>query len=165
MVSGCLLSDDFEKVPAATGGSGPTPACPSLFWGEAPFDCDEDLLFDNDQCCVTDRSCLDGDCVNGHCQHVDLGASPEDTQALGIVVVGGWVVWTTGDGGQVLTVPRSGGGTPTELAAVDPLAGEYTTHITTDGSFVYWVDYGGGRIHRAEVGASGTQEVIAEVDG
>jgi hypothetical protein len=73
------------------------------------------------------------------------------------------VVWTTGNGGQVLAVPRTGG-SAMELAAVDPLNGEFTTHITSDGHYVYWVDYGGGRIHRAQVGASGTQEVIAEIE-
>ncbi len=164
-VSGCLLTDDFEKVPAATGGGAPVPDCPSLFWGEAPADCVEDLLYENDACCVAGRSCMGADCVNGRCRPGELGSSPENTEALGIVVVGEWVVWTTGNGGQVLAVPRTGGSSPAELAAVDPDAGEYATHIATDGTHVYWVDYGGGRIHRAEVGASGTQEVIAEVAG
>jgi len=156
------LSDDFEKVPAATGGAAPVPECPSLFSGNAPADCNQDLLYDNDNCCVTGRSCLGGDCVNGQCRAITLGTSPDSDEAVGIVPVGDWVVWTTGNGGQVLAVPRTGGDAVT-LATIGATEDECTTHITTDGTYVYWVDYGGGAIRRVAVDPPGTMETIATV--
>jgi hypothetical protein len=161
-VSGCLLSDDFEKVPAATGGAAPVPDCPSLFSGNAPADCDQDLLFDNDNCCVTGRSCLSGDCVNGQCRAITLGTSPENQEAPGVVPVGDWVVWTTGNGATVLAVPKAGGD-PVTLATVTPPEGVSTTHIATDGTYVYWVDFSGASIRRVAVDPPGTMETIATV--
>jgi hypothetical protein len=95
------------------------------------------------------------------------GGIPE-TLATGLSVpqdvatAAGRLFWTAGDAhvpGDVWTRPLDGGA-PTHLASGQP----NPTGIVADDSYVYWIDFDDGDVHRVPVGG-GTVELLAPHDG
>ena len=129
------------------GTGGAAPSC-DPFTLIAPAQCDQALLTDPNNCCVAGRSCLGGLCDDGRCQAVTLSDSNAET--IDLVVVGDTVVYSSGYGSQILSVPVAGGLTSVVVdhtqytcPTTDACA---TTQLVTDGSRVYWTQFNGSEI-------------------
>lgn len=108
-------------------------------------------------CCHAD---CEGACVD-RCDSVLLGGPAVDTEAIGVAVVGEWVVWSTGFG-QTLELASLEPGVDERLA--DVVGNSFVTKIAADDTHVYFLDYGGSTVKRATV-PEGLVETVSQVPG
>ncbi len=101
----------------------------------------------------------DGTC-EGVCQEEQIGGPAVDDEAIGVAVVGDWVVWSTGFG-RSLEISNVVEGTDEQLASVE--SNSFVTKIAADQSHVYFVDYGGSTVKRASVPDGGI-DLVTQVD-
>jgi hypothetical protein len=101
-----------------------------------------------------------GTCAQPPCEAVPLGG-PSGGEAIGVAVVGEWVVWSTGNGVTL------------RIAALDAEADEvlapvpgnnFATRIAADDTHVYVLDYGGPTVKRASV-PDGAIDLVSQVAG
>ncbi len=131
--------------------------CPS-FVGEAPADCaGSGYLSDEDNCCVPERSCLGGPCVDGRCTRHNVANSPMD-DIVDVLVIDDQVFWSTGYNSELYVASKTGGAAT--WLATDPTY--YLTRLATDGDYVYWAQYNGPEIKRVPV-EGGDVEIVSTV--
>lgn len=144
----------------STGGSGGTPVCPP----DKPSSCEEPYLTDQDNCCAAGRSCLGGECQQGTCLTALHGQTVQKEEAISVVRSGDYLLWS---GGYEKTITRTGvdgDGLKTIVSSGQTDFG-YVTMLAADpgpGGYVFFTDYGGGRIGRASV-ETGQTVVLAEL--
>lgn len=109
------------------------------------------------QCC---QAGCEGACEERPCPAQQLGEpSMAGAEALGVAVIGDWVVWSTGWAADLeVTDPTTG---EHQLAIAIP-GNQYATHIDADDDHVYVLDWGGGTVKRATI-PEGTVETVTEV--
>jgi len=102
----------------------------------------------------------DGTC-DSMCAPQQHGGPAVDQEAIGVAVIGDFVVWSTGFG-RSLELSGITDGAQGQLALVRSNA--FVTKIAADGNHVYFLDYGGPTVKRATV-PEGAIEVVTEVGG
>ncbi|MEM9455727.1 MAG: hypothetical protein AAGF11_16210 [Myxococcota bacterium] len=108
-------------------------------------------------CCHAD---CEGACID-RCDSIVLGGPAMGAEAIGVAVVGEWVVWSTGFG-QTLELASLEPGIDERLA--DVVGNSFVTKTAADDSHVYFVDYGGPTLKRATV-PEGLVETVSQVPG
>ncbi|MEM7154387.1 MAG: hypothetical protein AAF799_16190 [Myxococcota bacterium] len=110
-------------------------------------------------CC---QAGCDGACDERPCPAQQLGEpSMEGAEALGVAVIGDWVVWSTGWAGVLeVTDPATG----VHQLGIGIPNNQYATHIDADDDHVYVLDWGGGSVKRTTV-PEGVVETVTEVEG
>ncbi len=93
------------------------------------------------------------------CADEMLGGPAVMQEAIGVAVIGSWVVWSTGYG-QTLRVASLESGTDMELAMVP--GNSFVTKVAADDNHVYFVDYGGPSVKRISV-PEGAIDLVTEV--
>jgi hypothetical protein len=95
------------------------------------------------------------------CAPQQIGGPAVDQEAIGVAVVGEFVVWSTGFG-RSLEISSMAAGAGEPLAMVRSNA--FVTKIAADDVHVYFLDYGGPSVKRASV-PEGVVDVVTVVDG
>lgn len=145
---------------AASGGHGGSHATCPAFSGSIPADCDGANLFSDTACCVAERDCGSGVCGNGKCSAFSVGESPSG-EAIDVVVVRDTLVWSTGNTGQIVSAPLSGG-TPTVLGE-DPADGQkWATMLASDGSSVFFTQYSSDGIYKVGIDPASDVELVTK---
>ncbi|MCC6526908.1 MAG: hypothetical protein IT373_29945 [Polyangiaceae bacterium] len=146
LVASACFGVSYTKVDAEPLACAPFTLLP-------PGACDPSLLADADNCCVAGRSCLGGACAAGRCGADQVSMTPT-AEAIGLVLVGERVIWTTGGGGELLKTNLDGSAGAAVIANHSGLGGCglgglddcFATEATTDGERVYWVEYNGPEV-------------------
>lgn len=102
----------------------------------------------------------EGACDAGGCEPQLFGGPAIDQEAIGVAVVGDWVVWSTGFG-RSLELSSVLDGSRGQLAMVRTNA--FVTKIAGDDTHVYFLDYGGPSVKRASV-PEGVVDVVTSVE-
>jgi hypothetical protein len=127
-----------------------------------PPDTDTDADTDTDTgipvCCYAG---CEGTCDSGGCEPQQVGGPAVDQEAIGVAVVGDWVVWSTGFG-KSLELSGVFDGSSEQLAMVPE--NSFVTKIAGDDTHVYFLDYGGPTVKRASV-PDGVIDLVTEVTG
>ena len=91
-----------------------------------------------------------GTCAEGaRCTTELVGSDPpQNSEAIGVAVVGESVVWSTGFG-RSLMLADPDAGIDTELVSIPE--NSFVTRIAADGTHVYFVDWGGPTVQRVSV--------------
>lgn len=121
-----------------------------------PSDTESDT--DTPACC---HAGCEGTCDAGGCAHEQWGGPAVDQEAIGVAVVGDFVVWSTGFGKR-LELSNVLDGSVGSLALV--MDNSFVTKIAGDDTHVYFLDYGGPTVKRASV-PNGVIDVVSEVPG
>jgi hypothetical protein len=95
------------------------------------------------------------------CPPESIGGPAVDQEAIGVAVVGDWVVWSTGFG-RSLELSSVADGSRGQLALIR--SNGFVTKIAADETHVYFLDYGGPSVKRASV-PEGEVDVVTEVEG
>jgi len=98
-------------------------------------------------------------CANGQCEAVDLGG-PGGGEGIGVVIVGSWVVWSTGTSSSIQIADLAPDGMSEHLQFVS--GNDYVTNIVGNETHAYFLDYGGPRLNRISI-PDGEVELVAEV--
>lgn len=110
-------------------------------------------------CCSAD--CPDA-CQDDDCAAELIGADPpQNSEAIGVAVVGDQVVWSTGFG-RSLMLAEPAMGIDQELVAVPE--NSFVTRIASDDTDVYFLDWGGSTIRRVSV-QNATVDLVSVVPG
>jgi hypothetical protein len=126
-----------------------------------PSECAPGTLDDPENCCAVGRSCGGGTCTNGECGAVTIAAATMSEEVLDVVVVKDKLFWTSGYGSKVYMTPVGGG--PSFIHATSNDSPErFVTRLAADDAYVYFTNFGSGRIARAPVEGGGL-EIVAEV--
>ncbi|MCH9685689.1 MAG: hypothetical protein K0V04_29930 [Deltaproteobacteria bacterium] len=106
--------------------------------------------------------CCHGDCPDacaGACNPVQFAGPAMDSEAVDVVVVDQWVVWSTGIG-STLRITSIEPGLDGLLAAVPDNV--FVSQLAADDTHVYFVDFMGPTVRRASV-PDGTVELVTQV--
>lgn len=124
--------------------------------GSETSSADESSTGEVGACC--DRSCS-GLCGESTCNNQLVGKAIGAAEAIGVVIVGDDVVWSTGFG-RTLQIANLAESRDEQLTAVpDGLI----TRIAADETHVYFLDYGSGRVRRVNVSTGGI-DFLGEVE-
>lgn len=104
----------------------------------------------------------EGTCDPAGCPSEQIGGPAVDQEAIGVAVVGDWVVWSTGFGRSLEISSMFGDGRGQQLAMIRN--NSFVTKIAGDDTHVYFLDYGGPTVKRATV-PDGVVDVVTQVDG
>lgn len=110
-------------------------------------------------CCHSGCSAVS--CTVGPCEDTVIGTPTTGIEALDVVTVGEHVVWSTG-WERSLLIADPAQSTTKELVQVE--SNQYITNIAADDTHVYFLDYGGGTVHRASVPV-GVLDLVTVVAG
>lgn len=124
-----------------------------------PPDTDSDTDTGIPICC---HAGCEGACDSGGCAAEQWGGPAIEQEAIGVAVVGDWVVWSTGYG-KGLELSHVFDGSAGQLAMVP--ANSFVTKIAGDGTHVYFLDYGGPTVKRASVPDGVIDEVTVVTGG
>ena len=102
----------------------------------------------------------EGTCDSG-CAPEQIGGPAVDQEAIGVAVVGDYVVWSTGYG-RSLELTNWTDGSSGQLAMI--IDNSFVTKIAGDDTHVYFLDYGGPSVKRATV-PEGVVDVVSAVEG
>jgi hypothetical protein len=111
-----------------------------------------------------DPACCHAGCegtCDSMCTPQLFGGPAVDQEAIGVAVVGDFVVWSTGYG-RSLELTNWTDGSTEQLALVR--SNSFVTKIAGDDTHVYFLDYGGPTVKRASV-PDGVIDVVTQVDG
>lgn len=103
----------------------------------------------------------EGTCDSGGCSAQQIGRPIADAEAIGVAVMGEWVVWSTGFG-RSLELATIFGDSMGQLVAVP--SNSFVTKIAGDDTHVYFLDYGTGTVKRASV-PEGVIDIVTVVPG
>ncbi|WP_437724789.1 hypothetical protein [Sorangium sp. So ce861] len=140
------------------------------FTGRAPGACqpadgDHDYLADPENCCVPDRSCLGGACVEGKCQPVLLTTAGEGHQAVGVAVEGegdgARVLWSSGRGGTVFATRNEASGATEPLVELHAML----AMLTRADSALFIADWGSSDLRRMPLEGNIAVATVATAEG
>jgi hypothetical protein len=128
-----------------------------------PADCGSEFLTDSKNCCVLGHDCVGEPCVQGQCQPKALidtkeidSLNPENYESLAVASSGNDVLWSTGYGHRLYHVdPANGAWVQLAEVAND----QYVTAVALDTTNAYWLNWGGGQVHRVSLNGGTATEV------